>query len=83
MKLLSSLKESDIEEKRVIVRGDLDISEFSENDIRLQRLVPTLKYLIDKKAKVILIGHLGRPEGKITNEYSLKPVAEVLKKCLT
>ncbi len=82
MKLLSSLKESDIEEKRVIVRGDLDISEFSENDIRLQRLVPTIKYLIDKKAKVILIGHLGRPEGKITNEYSLKPVAEVLEKML-
>lgn len=82
MKLLSALKESDLAGKKVIVRGDLDISEFSENDIRLQRLVPTIKYLINKKAKVILIGHLGRPEGKITNEYSLKPVAEVLEKML-
>lgn len=82
MNLLSQLQQKDLENKKVIIRGDLDISEFSEKDIRLQRLVPTLKYLIDKKAKVILIGHLGRPEGKITNEFSLKPVSDVLEKML-
>lgn len=82
MKLLSSLKELDLADKKVIVRGDLDVSEISENDIRLQRLVPTIKYLTNNKAKVILIGHCGRPEGKITNDFSLKPISDVLEKML-
>ena len=44
MKLLSSLKESDLAGKKVIVRGDLDISEISENDLRLKSLIPTLTF---------------------------------------
>lgn len=83
MKLLSSLKELDLAGKKVIVRGDLDVSEVSQSDIRLQRLVPTIKYLTDNKAKVILIGHRGRPEGKVNNEFSLKPVCDVLEKMLS
>ncbi|MFZ3301547.1 MAG: phosphoglycerate kinase [Microgenomates group bacterium] len=82
MKLLSSLKESDLSGKKVIVRGDLDISEISENDLRLKSLIPTLKYLQEKKAKIILIGHSGRPEGKVNNGFSLKPVSEILEKML-
>lgn len=82
MKQLSLLKELDLAGKKVIVRGDLDASEVSENDIRLQRLVPTIKYLIENKAKVILMGHRGRPEGKVNNEFSLKPVADLLEKML-
>lgn len=83
MKVLSSLKESDLLGKKVIVRGDLDISEVSENDLRLKSLIPTLKYLQEKKAKIILIGHSGRPEGKVNNEFSLKSVCEVLEKILS
>lgn len=83
MKLLSSLKELDLSGKKVIVRGDLDISEISENDLRLKSLIPTLKYLQEKKAKIILIGHSGRPEGKVNNEFSLKPVCDVLEKMLS
>jgi len=79
---LPKISDVDVENKKVIVRGDLDISVFSEKDIRLQRLVSTLKYLIGKKAKVVLIGHLGRPEGKVTNEFSLKPVVDVLEKMM-
>lgn len=82
MNKLSDLQVANLKNKRVIVRGDLDISDFSEKDIRLQRLVLTIKYLIDNKASVILIGHLGRPEGKITNDFSLKPVADVLETML-
>lgn len=82
MKLLSSLDKSDLEGKRVIVRGDLDVSDLSENDIRLQRLVPTLKFLIENNSKIILIGHRGRPDGKVNNEYSLKPVSDILEKML-
>lgn len=82
MKLLSSLTKNDLEGKRVIVRGDLDVSDLSENDIRLQRLVPTIKFLIESNAKIILIGHRGRPDGKVNNEYSLKPVSDILEKML-
>jgi len=82
MKLLSSLNESDLQGKKVIVRGDLDVSEISENDIRLQRLVPTIKYLLDKKAKVVLIGHKGRPDGKSDTNLSLMPLIPVLTKMI-
>lgn len=82
MKKLSELTKTDLENKKVIVRGDLDISEISENDLRLKSLIPTLKYLLEKKAKVILIGHRGRPEGKVVDELSLKPVEALLKKTL-
>lgn len=82
MKLLSSLKESDLIGKKVVVRGDLDISDLSEKDIRLQRLVPTLKFLLENNSKVVLIGHRGRPDGQVKNEYSLKPVSDILEKVL-
>lgn len=83
MKVLSSLKELNLQGKKVIVRGDLDISEVSEDDLRLKSLIPTLKYLQEKKTKIILIGHRGRPEGKVNNEFSLKPVSDVLEKMLS
>lgn len=82
MKKLSELTKVDLENKKVIVRGDLDVSELSENDIRLQRLIPTIKYLLDNKAQVVLIGHRGRPSHKATADkssldlMSLVPVLE-------
>lgn len=82
MKLLSNLSKKDLEGKRVIVRGDLDVSEISENDIRLQRLVPTVKYLLDNGAEVVLIGHRGRPDGKIEEKYSLMPLTSILEKMI-
>jgi phosphoglycerate kinase len=82
MKLLSSLIKNDLEGKRVIVRGDLDVSDLSENDIRLQRLVPTVKYLLENNAKVVLIGHRGRPDGEAQEKYSLTPLAPILEKMI-
>lgn len=82
MKRLSSLSKKDLDGKRVIVRGDLDVSDLSENDIRLQRLIPTLKFLIENNSKVILMGHRGRPDGQVKNEYSLKPVSDILENML-
>lgn len=79
---LPKITDADVSSKKVIVRGDLDISEINGNDLRLKSLIPTLKYLLDKKAKVILIGHRGRPEGKIDNNFSLKPVSDTLEKML-
>lgn len=79
---LPLITEKDVFEKKVIVRGDLDITEINENDLRIKSLIPTLKYILEKKGKVILMGHLGRPEGKITNEFSLKSVSDLLEKIL-
>lgn len=79
---LPKITDVDVSGKKIIVRGDLDVSEFSENDIRLQRLVPTIKYLLNNKASVILIGHLGRPEGKVEEKYSLMPLIPILEKMI-
>lgn len=79
---LPKITEADVADKKVIVRGDLDVGEVSESDLRLKSLVPTLRYLLENKAKVVLIGHRGRPEGKVNNEFSLKPVSDVLEKVL-
>lgn len=79
---LPKLDSAEIAGKKVIVRGDLDISDINENDLRLKTLIPTLKYLIQKNSRVILIGHRGRPEGKVNNEFSLKPISDLLEKML-
>lgn len=75
---LPSLKNIDVEGKRVLVRADLDI-DIGEN-YRLEALLPTLEYLSSRNAKIIVIGHLGRPCGKIVDELRIKPVEEELRK---
>ncbi|MHB8105650.1 MAG: phosphoglycerate kinase [Dehalococcoidales bacterium] len=75
--------------KRVLVRVDfnvpLDINTGAiTDDSRIRASLPTIKYLIDKKAKIILLSHFGRPKGKVVEEMRLAPVAkrlaEILKK---
>lgn len=71
--------------KKVLVRADLDLPLTNgqiTDDSRLKALLPTLEYLLSQKAKVILIGHLGRPGGKVVEEFSLEPVAERIKELL-
>ena len=71
--------------KRVLVRCDFNVplSEKGEilDDFRIRKTIPTIKYLIKKGAKVILMSHLGRPEGR-QEKYSLKPIAKRLEKLL-
>ena len=58
----------------VPMKGDV-ITDFT----RIEKVLPTLKFLIDHKAQVIILSHLGRPDGKHVPALSLKPVAEALK----
>src|SRR5262245_25347818 len=67
--------------KRVIMRVDINVPLKDgkvESDKRLKESLPTIKYLRDKGAKVILMSHLGRPDGKRVPDMSLRPVAEAL-----
>jgi phosphoglycerate kinase len=77
--------------KSVIVRADLDCDSFQTTDYRLQNLLPTLNYLMERKAKIIIIGHRGRPtpfnlKSPMTDnlsevmEFGLAPVAKLLEK---
>ena len=72
--------------KKVLVRCDFNVpinkkGEISD-DFRIKETIPTIKYLIKKGAKIILISHLGRPKGVKFKKYSLKPVALRLEKLL-
>ena len=70
-----------IEGKRVLLRVDFNVP-INEGtiteDSRIEKVLPTIKFLINKKAKIIIIAHLGRPKGKIVPELTLKPIAKKL-----
>ena len=76
----------DVSGKKVLVRCDFNVPQDENGKItdnrRIVSALPTIKYLIDDGAKVILCSHLGRPKGEFKEKYSLKPVAEELSKLL-
>jgi len=78
---LSKLQELEISKKRVILRADLDVKNLDDGENkRLKNLIPTLEYLAEKQAKTVIIGHKGRPEGRASGEFSLKSIADKLRK---
>ena len=71
--------------KRVLVRVDYNVPLEDgkvTDDKRIRETVPTLQYLLDRNARVILVSHLGRPKGKWNDEFSLKPAADHLAKLI-
>jgi len=85
-----SISDVDVKDKRVLIRVDFNVPLDKETNTKItnnQRIVgalPTIKYAIDNGAKaVILMSHLGRPDGKVNSKYSLKPVAAELEKLLS
>lgn len=77
-----SLAELDLNQKRVLIRVDLNVPMQAgkiTNDARLKAIIPTLQFALNANARIILISHLGRPEeGVYTENLSLKPIAEHL-----
>ncbi|KAI9775972.1 MAG: phosphoglycerate kinase [Geoglossum umbratile] len=82
-----SITDVDLKDKRVLIRVDFNVPQDSEgrvtNNQRIVGALPSIKYAIEQHAKaVVLMSHLGRPDGKRANKYSLKPVAAELEKVL-
>jgi phosphoglycerate kinase len=81
-----TLRGQNVSGKRVLVRVDFNVpmDEFGniEDDTRIKASLPTIEYLLDAKAKVILMSHLGRPNGKRDPKLSLQPVAKRLSRYL-
>lgn len=83
---MKTLKDFDLKEKKVLVRCDLNVPIDEKGSVsaglRIKAVLPTIEYLLEKRAKIILMSHLGRPEGKFVKKLSLKPIALRLEKLL-
>lgn len=80
------VRDIDVKDKRVLVRADFNVSLDTKgqvlDDFRFRASLPTIKYLKDQGAKIILMAHLGRPEGQVKAEFSLKPIQTKLTELL-
>ena len=80
MKSIKNLK--NIENKHVILRLDLNVpiknGKITDTN-RIDKILPTLNFLVKKKAKIIIISHVGRPNGKIVEELSMEPISLCIK----
>ena len=82
-----TVRDIDVSNKRVLVRVDFNVPVDAStgaitDDSRIRAVLPTIKYLIERNARVILISHMGRPKGKVVNELRLTPVAQRLSQIL-
>ena len=82
-----TVRDIEVAGKRVLVRVDFNVPIDARtgaitDDSRIRAAIPTIKYLLERKARVILMSHLGRPKGKVVNEMRLKPVAQRLSQIL-
>jgi len=80
-----TIKDVDVRGKRVLVRVDFNVpldGESVVDDTRVRAAMPTLRYLVDHGARVIIASHLGRPKGEPDPKFSLKPVRRTLQRLL-
>ncbi|KAJ2549977.1 phosphoglycerate kinase [Coemansia sp. RSA 1933] len=82
-----SIKDIDVKDKRVLVRVDFNVPQNKElkitNNARIVAALPTINHLVEQGAAgVVLMSHLGRPNGQVVAKYSLKPVAAELETLL-
>ncbi|MGE5309041.1 MAG: phosphoglycerate kinase [Deltaproteobacteria bacterium] len=82
-----TVKDLDLKGKTVLMRADFNVPLNDQlqitDDTRIRETIPTIKFILDKGAKkLVLMSHLGRPDGKRVDKYSLKPVAAKLQELL-
>ena len=79
---MKSIKDQDnLNNKKILLRLDLNVpldhGKITDTT-RIDKIIPTLKFLISQNTKIIIISHVGRPKGKTLNELSLKPICDDL-----
>jgi phosphoglycerate kinase len=85
---MKSLTDFNFENKRVLIREDFNVPLGNDNkvdakeDLRLKASLPTIEYLLKQKARIVLLSHLGRPDGKVVESLRLDPIADRLEKLL-
>src|SRR5208337_3627766 len=83
---MKTLDDLDLKGKRVFMRVDfnvpLDKQRRVKDDLRIRAVLPSIRKVIDSGGRLILASHLGRPKGKVADEFSLRPVAEYLSNLL-
>ena len=80
MKSIESL--DDINQKKILLRLDLNVPIKNGNitdATRIDKILPTIKFLLKNNAKIIILSHVGRPKGKTISELSLRPVCDDIK----
>ena len=79
---MKSIKEeTNLSNKKILLRLDLNVPLLGDKIIdttRIDKILPTLNFLISQNAKIIIISHVGRPKGKVVNKLSLKPICKDL-----
>ncbi len=78
-----TVEDIEVKGKRVLVRVDFNVPLTANtgairDDSRIRASLPTIKYLVDHKAKIIICSHLGRPEGKVVENLRMRPIAQRL-----
>jgi len=77
-----TVKDIDVQGKKVLMRVDFNVPVNEDgsvgDDTRIEAALPTIQYLLEKEASIILMSHLGRPKGEVKPEFTLKPVAAAL-----
>ena len=80
MKTVESIAKS-LSGKKIILRLDLNVplnKQKITDTNRIDKVIPTLQFLINNKAKILILSHIGRPKGKVIKELSMKPICEYL-----
>ena len=85
MKTVESIAKS-LNGKKIILRLDLNVplnKQKITDTNRIDKIIPTLHFLINNKAKILILSHVGRPKGKVVKELSMEQICEYLKKKLS
>jgi phosphoglycerate kinase len=83
---MKSVRDFDLRGKRVLLRADFNVPMDDQNqitdDIRISTVLPTIRYILEEKGKLVICSHMGRPGGKPVAQFSLAPVARHLETLL-
>ena len=74
-----TVRDTDVHDKQILMRVDYNVPQNDDgsiaDDFRIEASLPTINYLLERGAKLVLISHLGRPDGQVQEKFSLSPIA--------